>query len=301
MTAPTVVARDADALRRVAQLLPRAFPLVGHYPMSGSVRIEPGTVYGGDRFFVSLEGGWAVFTSGRTLYRQPEGDFVRDNLLIAFGQGAQRAAWLVPLAHAEMTFLMALAGTLAGPIGTTAAITVGLAHLAEFYTHNKPKVDRAVRYLRPTLASLTAFATRCPQLFWLLCKGLAPRLGRAALQGITASDVAYFLGKLLGGIGAAPELSLRGLLSAAAMASSLTVVLRGPGMVGHGALAQAQNLVQQLQAAGISVTDQEAMTVVTAQCLRQPENQRALDELIRNASEAAPLIESLSKVLRTSV
>ena len=292
----TLIGQGLDGMRRVAQLLPTAQPLIWTDQFNSPIHIAPGTLWGGDRLFVTYSGE-VVFTSGNSLYRQSPGEVVRDYYLIALGQGAQRAAWLIPVAQAEMTFCMAVVGTLAGAVGTSAAITVGLSRLVAFYVNNKVRMDAAAHYLGPVLSGLFTFATRCPRLAWLLFKGLAPVLGQSAMQGISANDVAYFLGKLIGGAGRVPELSLRGLLVAARSAIGITLVLRTPGAVAHGAPAQAQALVQQLRAGGITISQPEAMLVASESCLRDESNQRLLQDLISNSERALPIIEILNQAL----
>jgi len=292
------VARGVDAVQRVAALLPTALPLSTTDQFGTQVRIAPGTVWGGDRMFISDIGGRVAYVVGDRLYSQATGSFVRDTYLIALGEGARRAAWLIPIAQAEMAFLMALVGTLAGIIGTIAAITVFLAKIGTFYTSHKREVDRAAPHLGTVLSGLSTLTVRCPRLAWLLFKGLGGQALQSAGRGVSAPDIAYFLGKLLGGLGKAPELTLLGLLKVTAAALAVSVAVRTPGAAAHGAQDQARALTERLLREGISLSEQEALTVATENCLRDPEMRRKLEEIATSAEVAQPIVEALSRALQ---
>ena len=92
------IARGVEAVRRVAAVFPTASPLIGQDQWGTPVRVEPGTIFGGDRMFITTFAGGVAFTVGDKLYSQGPGDFIRDTYLIALGEGARRAAWLIPIA-----------------------------------------------------------------------------------------------------------------------------------------------------------------------------------------------------------
>lgn len=291
------VARGVEAVKRVAEVFPRALPVVTRDQWGTAIRIEPGTIWGGDRMFVSEIGGQVAFTVRDRLYTQGTADFVRDYYLIALGQGAQKAAWLIPIAQAEMAFCMGFVGTLAGIVGAIAGVTVFMAKVLVFYNTHKQQVTLAKQHLQPILINLSFFATRCPKLFWLLTKGLGGQAIQSAGKGISAADIAYFLGKLLGGAARLPELTLKGLLKAAAAALAIAVALRGPGAIAHGVPQQSQQLVRQLARDGIRITDAEAQLVLAETCLRNPQIQQKLRDLVTSAEITAPVVEALSRSL----
>ncbi len=292
------IARGVEAVRRVANVFPSAAPLIATDQWGTAVRVEPGTIWGGDRMFITTLAGGVAFTAGDKLYTQGSGDFIRDYYLIAYGQGAGRAAWLIPIAQAEMAFLMAFVGTLAGVVGTIAAVTVFMAKIAVFYSTHKAQVDSASQYIRPLLEGIVFFSTRCPKLAWLLAKGLGGQAIQSAGQGISAADIAYFLGKLLGGLAKAPELALLGLLKVIAASLAIAVAVRGPGASVHGAQDRARQLVQQLARDGINITESEALPIATENCLSNPDVQVKLREMATNAERLAPIVEALSRALQ---
>jgi len=296
----TQIATGGGAIRRVALLLPTAQPLVWTDQFNTPIRVETGAIWGGDRMFVTASGGEAVFTVGNRLYRQSPGEFVRDFYLIAIGQGAQRAAWLIPIAQAEMLICMTLVGNIGGSLGTAAGITVTFGRITSFYTSNRSLVHLALEGLGPVLYGLNEFRRRCPQLFWLLLRGLASQAGQSALQGISATDVAYFLTLFLAGAGRLPEATLRGLLTAAASALASTAISRAPGAAVQGAPAQAQRMVQQLRESGINIAEAEALRVATENCVGQTINQRQLRELVTNVNRVMPTIDALIRSMAST-
>ena len=95
MGAPIENSAGLEALKRVVAVLPTAVALHTQDQFGSPVIVEPATVWGGKRMFVTDLGGTVAFTSGDKLYTQATADFVRDTYLMALGDGAKKAEWLV--------------------------------------------------------------------------------------------------------------------------------------------------------------------------------------------------------------
>lgn len=294
----TVIAQGAEALKRVAGVLPNAFPLVTKDQWGTDVRIEPGTVWGGDRMFVSDVGGQVVYVVGDKLYMQGSADFVRDGYLMAIGTGAKKAEWLIPIAQAEMAFVMAFVGAVVGPAATVAAITTGIGKIAVLYTKHKTDFNTASQNVKPLFESLGFLFVQCPKLMMLFTKAIGTNSIKAMPGGISGADVAYYLGKTLGGVSKLPEISISAVLAIAAKALAVTVAVRGPGMVGHGMPNHAKELAQELMRNGINVSENDAAIVLSEQCLKNPQVQAKLKEVATNSEKLLPVIERLRNAMR---
>lgn len=297
MGAPQEVASGVEAVKRVTSILPNAMPLVTTDQFGSQVRIEAGTVWGGNRMFVTDLGGTVVYSVGDKLYTQSTRDFVRDSYLIAIGDGAKKAEWMVGVAQAEMTFIMALAGTLAGGLGTVAAVGTAIAKVATFCNTNKQQVSEAKQHIGTMLAAYHFMASKCPKLGMMLAKMMGGFMLKSVPEGVNAGDIAYFMGKLLGGIGKAPEVTMGVVVKALGMAVALTAAIHGPAMAGHGAPQRAKEIAQNAMKSGINVPEADVLLAESEGCLKKPEVRAKLVEMLDAAKKAQPVIEGLSKAI----
>lgn len=308
MPAPNFLASGADAIGKTADLLSHAEPLMSRDQWGTPVTIQPGTLWGGNRMFIGTGYEGVYFADGDRLYSQSTADFIRDYYLIAFAQGAAKAAWMLPIARAEMAIIMAFAGAAAGAVGAVAGITVFLSKIAIFYTAHRTEIEKVIEYLRPVLSGINYFRKTCPKLYSLLMKGLGEQLLASAGEGVSATDLAVFLATLLGGLVKADaaanvtagtlRLSLRAITKVATLALVITAVKRGPGAVVHGAQPQAAEIVRELQAQGISITEQEALAVAAEACVRNPVHRQKMEELVKGSQSASPMLEQLAQRLK---
>lgn len=297
MGAPQEVASGVEALKRVTSVLPNAMPLVTTDQFGAQVRIEAGTVWGGNRMFVTDLGGTVVYSVGDKLYTQSTRDFVRDTYLIALGDGAKKAEWMVGVAQAEMTFIMALAGTLAGGLGTVAALGTAIAKVATFVNTNKAQVAEAKKHLATVLGSYHFLASKCPKLGMMLGKMMGGFALKSISEGVGAGDIAYFFGKLLGGIGKAPEVTIGVVVKALGMAVALTAAIHGPSMSAHGASTRAKDLAQNALKNGVNVPEADVLLAEAEGCLKKPEVRAKLVEMFDAAKKAQPVVEGLAKAM----
>ncbi|MBC8167925.1 MAG: hypothetical protein H7Y20_18910 [Bryobacteraceae bacterium] len=308
MPAPTFLAAGPDAIEKTAYLLSHAQPLVTQDQFGTPVSVQPGTLWAGHRMFIGTGYEGVYFVAEDRLYSQSTADFVRDTYLIAFGEGAARAAWMLPIARAEMAVVMAFTGAAAGALGIVAGVTVFLTKVTVFYSANKAEIEKVSEHLRPVISGLNYFRTTCPKLFSLLSKAVGEQLVAAAGEGISSVDVAVFLAAILGGLVKADaaanitattlRLSLRALTKIATITLVVTAVKRSPGAVVNGAQPQAAQVVRELQSRGIMISEQEVLTVAAEACACNPVHRKKLEELLKGSESASPMLEQLAERLK---
>lgn len=292
------IARGTAGVQLVAELLPRARPLRHPDQFGVRVNVPPGHTWGGNRMYITIAGGNAVFCERAIVYHQPVGEFVRERHLMTMGEGADRAAWLLPVAEAEMLFLMGFIGVLAGPVGVIASITVFLTRLTLFYTSHREEMDAASGYIIPTISGIREFSHRCPRVSWLLVRSLGWQAVVSGTRGVNANDVANFLGKAVGGLGRAPEITLGLFLRVVATTLGTTIAFRGPGAAGRGSVERARDFRRRLQQDGLNISEARAREIIDTPCFRDPATREALNRLQTNAEALMPLIEGLTRALQ---
>lgn len=293
------IARGVNAVQLITELLPRARPLRHPDQFGSRTNVPPGQIWGGNRMYISVVGGHVVFAENAVLYRQPIGEFVRERYELAMSTGAGRAAWLLPIAEAEALFLMGFISALAGPVGIIASVVVFLTRVTLFYTSHRDEVNRASTFILPTIQAMRTFHSSCPQLARLLARTIAWEAVSSGARGVDANDVANFLGKCIGGIGRAPEISLSILLSVIGKALATSLLFRGPGMVSRGTAEQVADFRTELARDNVRITEEQAREIIDAPCFRSAENRDLLRQLQSNVRELMPIVEGLNRSLQT--
>src|SRR6185503_20408098 len=101
---PEFVVAGEEALRRAAVLM--AQPTEMTFPSGlGAVTLKSGTVQFSKRLVVMVTSYTIAYMEGDRLYVMPPSLFIRDEYFLAMSKGAQRAAYWIPIAHAEMALL----------------------------------------------------------------------------------------------------------------------------------------------------------------------------------------------------
>lgn len=185
----TEIARGSDAIRRVNRLMESPSRLVFRHQTAGEVTLYPGNMFGADRIFITVHHSGVAFVVDDTLYTQSRAEFVGDRLLIALSDGARRAAWCVPMAHATTTFAMAFVGSVIGVVATIGAVSVGIAKAYVFYHQNKQLIENTTPHMRSVLECLNYFREHCPALFWLLTREGSWEAVVSAGQGVSTTDL----------------------------------------------------------------------------------------------------------------
>jgi hypothetical protein len=118
-------------------------------------------------------------------------------------------------------------------------------------------------------------------------------------SGVTAEDVAFFLGRVIKGVaGAGPELTIGALVKIVRTVALLVTATHLPGIaahgIGHAAGAKAAELKKQLQAAGYTVTEAEAKTILQ-ELMRNPDSPQKLKALEDACKALLPTLDVLKK------
>jgi hypothetical protein len=263
-TGPTKIASGAKAMETL-KWIPSQQPLTVSGGSFGDVTLVPGANMN-RKILVVAAPQRVLYIDGIDLFEASTSDFVRDIWLTAFAQGAARAEWLIPIIKAEFAFLEAFFGSV--------RLVVGLSILEwiVFYNEHKEQFHRAVASFGTFYHASLEFKRRYPTLYK---KALVQALKKALLDapdGITAADVAYLLGRILGTHGLLEaqeegvELTVKVVGNIIARYVGLVGLVHAPGIIGRGLEANASTGVEELQEAlastGIQVTHAEARTVL---------------------------------------
>jgi hypothetical protein len=90
-----------QAVRTASQVLLTAHPVT--VPSSlGDVQLRPGTLFSNNRLLIDASWATVHFMIDDRLYEMGTSAFLRDEWLNAMAAGASKAAWLIPIAKAEM-------------------------------------------------------------------------------------------------------------------------------------------------------------------------------------------------------
>jgi hypothetical protein len=249
------------AMETVARILPTASAAVVPSVL-GALEMVPGAIWRGNRMLVLVQGPTTYSTIDDRLYEWSTSDFARDEWLGATKEAASSAKGWVVIAHAEMALLCGMFVPWYLMLGMTCA-KVGV-----FYSTNKTTVDQAITVSRRVLPMILDLRSRNPVLFKTLRTSITQRT-LAELKrghGVTADDIAFFLGRLIQGAANAPEMSLRVLLRIFARVAILVTATHAPSIIVHAAYSAADraadDLQRHLKAAGYTVTVDEASEIL---------------------------------------
>jgi hypothetical protein len=273
-----LLAEGIEAARRIAAILPEASrlrPGTSRDQFGTPFELAPLTVYRGNRLYLGDFGYGVVYCTfdarvGDRLYEQPLAEFIRDEYLIALGEGAARAAWIIPLYRLEMTFAMALVAPM------WAMVVMGAAKTLIFYVNHQNEVDQAFDVLPKVIREMIWIREHAPEYFDRVMSFVARELIRSIPDGITSEDVAYFLGRLIHGfseLGSVAADSVgRTVLNRAAILGAIRVLvvtsavftaLHAPSMAVHGVRSTVERIVSDFrQQLGVSLTHDQATRIL---------------------------------------
>lgn len=258
----------------------------------GQHTLNPGDMWGDMMFVAKMDG--VYYTQGNALFQIDEGTFIRDLYLSAVAKGVAKAEWLVPLLKAEMTFCMALVGTMAMVIGTIAAVSVGVGKGVSFYIKHRTIIKAAIPLLERVLAGLKYFKSRCPKLYKFMRDNALKNAAASIPQGVSLDDVAYFMGKLIGGLASGGDLGLKLLGKSLAMASGLLIGLRGIPMAARGSVKNVKEFVEKARQGGVTVSEADARELIQETCLADHISERTFKDLVDAANKVQPMLEQLA-------
>jgi hypothetical protein len=290
---PQLKLSGAEAMRVAGLILKDAYPLIVPSSM-GPVRLVPGTVWAGRRQLIYVAPLYCYFTIDDRLYEWGTSKFVQDEWFNALATGASRASYWETIAKAEAALICGIFFPWYVMLGITcASLTI------QYFTHKK-LIHDVIDKAPPVIVKLRELRDKHPEQFNRLFAKAARELLTQLPSGVGTEDVAFFIGRVIKGAAAAPELTLRALLKIIAITLPLVTITHAPAMTGHALEAEVKRRAKELQekatAAGYSITLEEA-EIIIKDSLSRGDASTILQDLKRAIDALAPSVEELTKVL----
>lgn len=302
MSARTVASGN-QVLPTAARLMPLMNSVSGSAGAGVAYSIAPGTVDPQQGLVVLGEASSEVFyIHDGTLKALATPEFLRGYLL---GQVAsevyRRTAWIIPASRLSMAFGMGMAIGFAGAVAVAANLVVLLGRYLVFVDAHPNEVALVRQHLPPVVNSLLWFRRNCPVLYGklsaVLQRGVVQVL-QSAPSGITAEDAAAVLGRLLGGVAAAPETGFAVLAGIVARTLTVYTALHLPLLAGRGVAQHptelSRALADELRRQQVSISADEQRQI--AQELAR--SAEALTQLRTLNQSLAALAPALNQLLR---
>lgn len=291
---PRLLLAGKEAMAAVATILPQSHPLVVPSPL-GPVELRPGTIWAGRKMLLYAAPLYVWYTIDDRLYEWNTPAFVRDEWLTAIAKGAATAEWLVVVAEVEFALLTGIF------VPWYILLALSCAKLGILYLTHRQLFNDAFKYGPDVLEKLLALKSSHPQLFHKLLVQAGKDVLVNMPKGITAEDVAFFLGRLIHAAAeAGAELTLGMLVKMTLKIAGLVTLVHLPNFAAHGveaaAKARAEELKKQLEDAGFTVTKGEAEAILR-EALSQPDTKDKLKALEDACQKLAPSMETLGKLL----
>jgi hypothetical protein len=301
---PKLLFSGQAAASAVTRLLPTAntITVIGGF---GPVELRPGTIWSGDRMLISADTVLTYYTIGDGLYEWSTAAFIREEWFRAAGQAAAQAELFVKLAKVEIALIEGLLVPWYFLLGVSAA-GLGLS-----IYHNRATYQAALDQAPRVIQLLRDFKERCPTLYKRLLTTAAKETLANLPSGVTAEDVAFLLGRIVGGMAGATLQGGRGLYTVATAAAPVVILrtvktvllvigMHSIGIAGR-ALKQAvadriSNLQTELAAQGTTITWEEAEQIIR-EIEANPDTPRKLEELHQSIEQLLPYLERLSRAL----
>lgn len=296
-TGPIAVGSGKVAVRAL-KMLESAKPIEVSGGVAGTVKLVPGA-HVGDKLLLSAAPLVVYYIDGVTLYKAYTPDFVRDIWLTALGEGASRAAWLIPIMKAEMAFIQAFIAPWYMMLG------IGILKGIVFYANNKDAIHLVAGHLDKINNLRTKIKQKYPTLYSAVLRGALKQVLVNMPEGITLEDIAYLLGRILGFQGilgkveAGIEITLKVVLKIVAEYVVLVGILHAPQIAAHGlehALKEeARNLQQRLEEAGVTITEDQSRKIIK-EISKDPDVKAVMEELKVSAESASKELAKLQKI-----
>jgi len=290
---PKLLFTGKPAIEKAAALLATASPITVPSNL-GDVQLQPGTIFSNNKMLIWPTASTVYYTIDDRLYEYGTSDFIRAEYLNALSAGATRAMPMVYMAKAEVALLTGIFVPWYGMLGLTAA-KLGLA-----YSGHKKEFDIAFRKAPVVLRMLQDLRRRYPVLFSKLARTAAWKVLADLPHGVTSEDVAFFVGRVLKGIGGAPDVTLGAVVRIMTSVALIVGALHSPSIAAHGVAWAAEHnalaLKEQLARQGIHVSKEEADTILR-EVLSKHEGIRDLQQLAENCRELIPLLKQLAAAI----
>jgi hypothetical protein len=232
------------------------------------------------------------YTIDDRIYEWGTSDFIRDEWFNALSEGAKRVSPMVTLAKMEFALISGIL------VPWYVLLGMACAKAGLFYAGNKSAVETSVKQTPQVINLLRDLQRRSPTLFKKLMQTAAKELLANLPSGVTAEDVAFFVGRVIKGAAAAPNLTFGALMKIIGTVGTIVTTTHMPSLVTHavaGAVAaKAAELRRNLAAAGYTVTEAEARTILN-EVMSQKDTVAKLRQLDIACKALLPALEVLKR------
>jgi hypothetical protein len=260
----------------------------------GDVELRPGQLFSQDRLLIYPSWSTVYFTIGDRLYEMGTSAFLRDEYLYAMSMGAQKAAWLIPIAKAEMALLTGIFVPWYLMLGMFCAKTTAI------YLEHKDQFAVVWKHGPKALSALQKLRSKHPTLFSSIVRKVATEVITNLPSGVTGEDVGFLIGRILRGVDGLPQVTVGALVKVAAKVTLIVGALHLPNVAAHAAEAvahqKAEEFRTELRDAGYDVTLPEAKQILR-EAMEQKDLESTLDEMEKAFKALAPSLETIEKAL----
>ncbi len=295
MSTPRLMNSGPTAVAGVASAMQFAQPVTVNSTF-GPVTLKPGAVWSGNKmiFYPALLYVW--YAVDDRLYEWGTSEFIRDEWLNAMSTGAKRAAYWEAVGQAEFALLAGIF------VPWYVLLGVSIAKAAAFYYDHKAAMNKAADLAPKVMRGLVALRERYPTLFNKMATRGAHDLLVNLPKGVSAEDVCFFIGRVIKGGAAAPELTFGAMVKMVSSTLVLVTAAHLPGIAVRGAQAglgaKAVEYRAQLRAAGYDVSDQE-LQLMMRDFEARPDTQAFFTELEKDSKALRPILDELARSLKS--
>jgi hypothetical protein len=243
-----------------------------------------------------IDASWATvhFMIDDRLYEMGTSAFLRDEWLNAMSAGASKAAWLIPIAKAEMALLTGMF------VPWYLLLGVGCTKCAAMYLEHKKEFALVWEHAPKALGALQDLRKKHRTFFNLVIRKIAADTFSHLPEGVTGEDVGFFVGRLLHGVDGLPEVTVAAVAKVAANIAWKIALLHLPGVTVHAAEIAAREKAEEfrayLQGLGYTVTLDEAKAM-----LKDAVHQGDLNDILSQLETACKAMSPSLKQLEGAV
>jgi len=276
-----------SAVSATAKLMLTARPITVTTPL-GVVELVPGSVWQENRVLIDCSETVVHYMLGSELYECTTQSFVRDALLNALALGASRAQWLVHVAKVEREFLMGLFVPIVGIVGLTCA------QVLVVHTNHRKACSVVLEQAPKIIADLKIIRREVPTLYHKIFGKVAGEIVSHVPDGVSAEDIAFWLGRILKGVGALPDFKVTALTKILLIVTTLVSLTHSPGIAGRSAIAAIKQLdvERELRKLQLEVSGPDAAQIAV-ELNAAKESRTALRRLQESLKIATPSVREI--------
>lgn len=120
-------------------------------------------------------------------------------------------------------------------------------------------------------------------------------------EGVSAEDLAFWLGRVLKGVGALPDIRATALTKALAIVTSLVALAHAPGMAGRGTVQAIKHADVETALKKVQIhIDQIVATMIARELTQAQESPQALSRLQSSLTKVLPYIQEIFAAWETA-